>query len=242
MDILEVHNWLTDNDLSLNLKKGKTETIILGTSIRVKKVAQLNIQIKGTSINQTSLYKYLGTHLDSTLQLNGNFNSKYKKLSSRLQLLSKLRPNLNVKASKMIYTNIVIPVFTYCGTVNLYLSRTSLGKLDRIHERAVGIISKTNTVKLTPIMTYVKRHACQIVRTSITRQLPAPMTNYFELLSHPKSTRNNKLSIALPRVRTKAAQNGFYYQGAMIYNSLTRDIRMQKTENLFLKRLRNFNF
>ena len=142
----------------------------------------------------------------------------------------------------MIYTNIVIPVFTYCGTVNLYLSRTSLGKLDRIHERAVGIISKTNTVTLTPIMTYVKRHPCQIVRTSITRQPPAPVTNYFKLLSHPNSTRNNKLSIALPRVRTKAAQNGFYYQGAMIYNSLTRDIRMQENENVFLKGLRNFNF
>ena len=141
----------------------------------------------------------------------------------------------------MIYTNIAIPVFTNCGTANLNLSRTSLGKLDRIHERAVGILTKTNTAKLTPITVYVKRHACQIVRTSITRQLPAPMTNYFELLSHSKSTRNNKLSIALPRVRTKAAQNGFYYQGAMIYNSLTRDIRMQENENLFLKRLGNFN-
>ena len=68
------------------------------------------------------------------------------------------------------------------------------------------------------------------------------MTNYFELLSHSKSTRNNELSIALPRVRTKAAQNGFCYQGAMIYNPLTGDICMQENENLFLKRLRNFNF
>ena len=59
---------------------GKTETKIFGTSIRVKKAAPLNIHIKGTSINQTSSYKYLGTHLDSKLALNGNFNSKYKKL------------------------------------------------------------------------------------------------------------------------------------------------------------------
>ena len=65
---------------------------------------------------------------------------------------------------------------------------------------------------------------------------------HLELLPHSKSTRNNKLSIALPRVGTKAAQNGFYYQGAMIYSSLTRDIRMQENENLFLKRLRNFKF
>ena len=77
--------------------------------------------------------------------------------------------------------NIVIPVFTYCGTVNLNLSRTSLGKIDRIHEQAVGIITKTNTVKLTPVKNYVKRHACQIVTTSITRQLPVPMNKYFEL-------------------------------------------------------------
>ena len=54
------------------------------------------------------------------------------------------------------------------------------------------------------------------------------MTEYFELLSHSKSTKNNNLSIALPRVKTKAALNGFCCQGAMIYNSLTRDIRMQE--------------
>ena len=67
------------------------------------------------------------------------------------------------------------------------------------------------------------------------------MTNYFEL-SHSKSTRNNNLFIALPRLRTKAAKNGFYYQGVMIHNSLTRVIRMQENENLFLQRLHNFNF
>ena len=75
----------------------------------------------------------------------------------------------------MIYTTIVIPLVIYCGTVNLNLSRTSLGKLGQIHERAVGIITKTNPVTFTPIMNYVKRNACQMV-TSITRQLPAPMT------------------------------------------------------------------
>ena len=63
-DILEVHNWLADNDISLNLRKGKTETITFGTSIRVKKAVPLNIPIKGTSISQISSYKYLGTHLD----------------------------------------------------------------------------------------------------------------------------------------------------------------------------------
>ena len=72
---------------------------------------------------------------------------------------------------------------------NCKSSRTSLEKLDQIHERAVGIITKTNPVKLTPIMNYVKRHACQIARTSITRQLPSPMTisNYYHTQSQQET-------------------------------------------------------
>ena len=87
----------------------------------MKNTAPLSIKIRRTSINQTSSYKYVGSHLDSTLALKDNYNSKYKKLSFRLQLLSKICPNLNVKAVKMIYTRFVNSVFTYCGTVNLNL-------------------------------------------------------------------------------------------------------------------------
>ena len=90
---------------------------------------------------------------------------------------------MNLKAAKMSYTSIVIPVFTYCGTVNLNLLRTSLAKLDRIHERAVGIITKTNPVKLKPITNYKKRHACHIVRTSIS--------NYYHTQSQ-QETRNSQ--------------------------------------------------
>ena len=82
---------------------------------------------------------------------------------------------------------------------------TSLGKLDRIHERAVDIITKTNAVKLTPVMTYVKCHACQIVRTSITREVPVPMTNYFELLSHSKSTKKKKTLNSITKSQNKSS-------------------------------------
>ena len=99
-NILQVHNWLTDNDLSLNLKKNKTETMIFATSIRVKKAARLNMQIKETSVNQTSPNKYLETPLDSTLALNDNFNSKYKNLSSRLRIAVKTAPKSEWKSLK----------------------------------------------------------------------------------------------------------------------------------------------
>ena len=64
-------------------------------------------------------------------------------------------------------------------------------------------------------MTHVKR---QIVSTSITRHyqhVRLTILYYY----HSQSQQETKILIALPRVTTKAAQNGFLCQGAMIYNS-----------------------
>lgn len=167
----EIYNWLRNNDLSLNLKKGKTETMIFGTPARIKKAAPLNVIVNGSSLNQTTSYKYLGVNLDSTITLNEDFNSKQKKLSSRLRLLSKVRPNLTAEAAKMIYTSIVVSVFTYCGTVNLNLSRTSIEKLNQIHNRAVTVITgnKSQQEIITPIMTSIKRHACKLSHDQLQR-------------------------------------------------------------------------
>ena len=145
VDVTAIHKWLTDNDLSMNLKKGKTESMIFGTSSRLKKTSPLEIKINETLLNQTTCYKYLGVHLDSSLTMNENFQVKYKKLSSRLRLLSKLRSNLTFQAAKKIYNSIIVPVFTYCGIVNMNLSKTSTKKLNRIHKRAATIITKGKT-------------------------------------------------------------------------------------------------
>ena len=176
--------------------------------------------------------------------MNENFQSKYKKLSSRLRLLSKLRSNLTFIAAKQIYTSIVVPVFTYCAIANLNLTRTSLQKLERIDQRAIDIITKgkTRNVKLTTIVASIKHHASKLVRKSVKKEFPPPMQNYFELISHTKSTRNNQISIKLPKVKTKAAQNGFFYQGAIIYNQIPREIRAVEKDGLFLSRLKRFKF
>ena len=51
-DILEFHNWLTDNDLSLNLKKGKTETMIFGTSSVSKRLPHSTYRSKGPALTK----------------------------------------------------------------------------------------------------------------------------------------------------------------------------------------------
>jgi len=94
-ELVILENYFKENDLIVNLKKGKTEYVLLGTRKRLAKSkdAPLELLFGFTKICYTASYKYLGTVIDSTLSMNENFNKVYKKASSRLRLLESLRQN-----------------------------------------------------------------------------------------------------------------------------------------------------
>ena len=65
-DVQSLVTWFCENELIMNLKKGKTEAMLFGTSKRLNLVdgRQLNIKVNGTCINCTARYKYFGVALD----------------------------------------------------------------------------------------------------------------------------------------------------------------------------------
>ena len=92
----ELSARFSENELILNLKKGKTEALLFGTAQRIRKCTEpLCTLHENGQINITSTYKYLGVQLDSSLNLNSDFDAKYKKASGRLQLLPKIRKHLD---------------------------------------------------------------------------------------------------------------------------------------------------
>ena len=93
-EMVSIASYFTKNELVINLKKNKTESMLFGTAKKLSAV--LEIYYNHHLINHTTRYKYLGTVLDPTLNLNDHFASVYKKASSRLRLLSKLRENLTI--------------------------------------------------------------------------------------------------------------------------------------------------
>ena len=44
--------------------------------------------------------------------------------------------------------------------------------------------------------------------------------NYFRMISHSKETRNNNISIKLPKIKLEVAKQGFYFGGAKLFNGL----------------------
>ena len=121
--------------------------MIFGTSIRVKKAAHSTYRSKGPAstkhhriniwqLTLTQHWHWLVTSIRNTKSSVPDYGCYRNYAQSWMY-----------KPQKWFAQILSFPAFTHCGTVNLNPSRTSLGNLDRIHEQAVGIITKTSLMR-----------------------------------------------------------------------------------------------
>ena len=239
-DMSLLASWFTENELLLNLKKGKTEAMVFGTGKKLSMIADtLEIKYNEHIINVTTSYKYLGVKLDRTLTLNDHFDSTYKKSASRLFLLAKLRYQLTSKAAKTIYETMVLPVLTYCCLVCLYRTETQIKRLSSLENRAQKIINHSDE-KILSILQYQQIRACKFVRSCLDEEICDNFYGYFEKIESSRNTRNNRNSLKLPRVRTEFAKKSSYFMAAKIFNSLPLEIRKEGVREKFYSQVENF--
>ena len=89
-EMIRVADWLRENDLIINLNKGKTETMVFGSSRNVRNKS-LEVYFNAKVINFTTGYKYLAVLLDQAVNLNEHF--VFKEASGGLRLQKKIRPH-----------------------------------------------------------------------------------------------------------------------------------------------------
>ena len=83
-DFKYIAQYFDDSELVINLKKGKTESMLLGTAEILLTVNNFNIFYRFNIINEVNSYMYLGNTIVSSLNLNENIDKKYKKASGRM--------------------------------------------------------------------------------------------------------------------------------------------------------------
>ena len=111
-DMQNLLSYFRKNELVINLKKGKTETILFGMAKRLKTAGEIDVLYNNQRINFTETYKYLGNIVDYHLNFSENFEKSYKKANSRLSLLERMRCYLTSKAARLVYIMIIIPLLT----------------------------------------------------------------------------------------------------------------------------------
>ena len=159
--------YFKTNRLTINLNRGKTETMIFGTSCRLSKCGKkLNLYYDDRVIHATETYKYLGTILDSTLSFSTNFDRMYKKTTSKLRRLYSLRMYFDSSIKAKIFKAMILPCITYNCTVNLNLTQTQRQKLQTIDRLAEKIIGK----KQTSIENEIKKHSVMLVCKCVQKE------------------------------------------------------------------------
>ena len=107
---------------------------------------ELNLLVNGSRIDMTTNYKYLGVHLDPTLNLDMHFFKTYKKAARRVNLLRRIRSNTDTLSAERIYRSMIInAIFTYSGQITLGWSETRMCQIRNLEQRSHGIINFCKT-------------------------------------------------------------------------------------------------
>ena len=215
-DINSLASWFRDNELIINLKKGKTEVMLFGTAKRLSGFdgKELNLSVNGSRIDTTTIYKYLGVYLDPTLNLDMHFYKTYKKAAGRVNLLRRIRSNTDTLSAERIYRAMIMPIFTYCGQITLGWSETRRCQIRNLEQRSHRIILQNSKclnceLRLPSIENFLKKKACLFVFDCLKGNVCSPFKDYFNLLIHDFNTRNSGTTIALPKVKLDFVRKSF---------------------------------
>ena len=226
-DLNKIANWFSDNNLIINLKKGKTEYVLYGTAQRLAKSSELVIDINGQIINETETYEYLGVMMDKSLTYTTQIERVYKKASSRVKLLSRIRKNISPYVAETIYKVMIEPVLFYCNNVMLGISDSTAARFqdiqDRAHKVVFGKRERSNTWET---VSCKRNRLCVLeVFKCLNGIAPINFNEYFSKNSHEKNTRGNNSLLKIPKVRTEVGRKTFAFQGARRFNQLDASAR-----------------
>ena len=229
-DIDQVADWLAKNNLVANLKSTKTECVLFGTRQRTSKSAPLEIKMNGQSITESKNYEYLGVILDKKLNFNEHLEKTFKKLSSRIKLLSRVRQNISPYTAETIYKVMILPFMLYCSNVFVGMTQSKKKRFETFQDRAMRIINRKrrSDVKL-PRINHLRNRLCALeVFKCLNGIVPKAFENYFTRNSHKMNNCNNNESVVIPKVRAETGRKAFSFQVVKVFNNL-------QTETSFLR-------
>ena len=140
------------NKLIINLGKNETEAMLFVTAKCLQlNPKQLELYYDQTKINITETYTYLGSTLESHLNLSKNFNKKCKEKSSKLRLLHNISHLLPKKAVPLTDNAVILPVIKFNCMIYMKLTMGQDKKLSSLDDHA-WLVTKSNTNSIKGIM------------------------------------------------------------------------------------------
>ena len=125
-DMQNLLSYFRENELIINLKKGKTETMLFGMTKRLKAAGEIDVLHNNQRIDFTETYNCLGNIVDHDLNFSEKLKKSFKKASNILRLLERMRCYLTSKSVQLVYITMIIPLLTSCFTLKSPSNNTQI--------------------------------------------------------------------------------------------------------------------
>lgn len=231
MELTNVNDWLVDNKLSLHL--GKTESILFGSRIKIKRTANLNISCRGTKIASKQSVGYLGSNLDQTLSGEENCKKIVQISNSRLKFLYRQAKFLNLATRRTLVSALVQCHFDYAASSWYHsLSKMSKSKLQVCQNKLIRFVfdlgprshlgvADFKRIGWLPVEQRVWQtslsHVHKVLHGHTAPYLHQDLTRVADI--HSYNTRNSQQGLVVPRSGSYG-QKTFYFNAIKQWNKL----------------------
>ena len=221
--LTDLSDWCTTNKLTINIQKTKVLHFRGGRRKQYPTQHQTPLLLNNTPLDTVEHYTYLGTTLDHKLSGEQQVKKVTQTANCRLTTLAKIRKNIDTKTTNLLYKTMVLPILEYNSAIYNFTTAQNSQKLQRIQNRAIRIITKTdkttsttelqNKLKLQPLH---RRWQNQLLTLMHIRSRNPIHTQ----TAHRTTRQTSKYNIKIPRPKTQLLKNAPCYKGAQIWNAL----------------------
>ena len=243
-----VRQWLIDNKLSLHL--GKTESILFASNRKLKIAPSLKISCDGHIIESSDSVKYLGAHLEQTLNGQAMATNILKKANSRLKFLYRQAYNLDMDSRKTLSSALILSHFDYACT-SWYSSLTAdlKKKLQTCQNKIARFVLKVEPMHhIGPLEFHslnwlnvehrVKQLKLNIVHSIFYNLCPSYLSEFFFKISHQYNTRSSSHNFIPPK-STTVIEKTFFHSGIGHWNALPNHIKNLQSKAVFKAKMKN---
>ena len=122
----------------------------------------------------------------------------------------------------------ILPILLDCNIVFLHMAPSKKALFENIQKRALIIINgNRDSVKMERVSS-IRNRVCVLEVFKILNGLsPHAFRNYFMIANHNHCTHANTKNVVLPKARSESGRKTFSYQGVVIFNKMTDEMKSQ---------------
>lgn len=138
-DLETISKRLCQNKLKSNVNK--TKAIVI-TNKNIDR-NNINLYINQTKLEIEHKIRYLGVIIDDKLCFDKNINHVCRKVGQKVNVLNRLRNELNIEQKLTLLKSIIEPHFNYCASILFLSNTTDLHRLQIIQNKCLRQILRT---------------------------------------------------------------------------------------------------